>query len=131
LKAFLGSPRVSKEVAKEAVRVLGKHTYKHGVGLSGHTAVHAAVLFGVSQLGGGSATEAVAAAVAGYAVTEVMKKLGLTSEKAAQLLSVLSRKLLAAYREWRKDHELFRLTPVHDAQDPIEVGLERFAQALA
>lgn len=139
LKRFLSSPQVSKEIAREAAHVLGKHT----VGVTGHVlrheyvlpAVHSAVILAVAQLGGGTMTEAAAAAVAGYAATEIMKKLGLTPEKAGELLGVLSRKLLAAYREWTKQFEINlgfgKYGKAHDARDPIEIGLERLARAFS
>lgn len=139
LKRFLSSPRVSKDIAREATKVLGKHT----IGLSGHVlrheyilpAVNSAVFLAVQHLGGGTMTEAAVAAVAGYAVTELMKKLGLTPEKGAELLGKVAGRLVVAYRDWAKQFEINlgfgKYGKAHDAQDPVEIGLERLAKVFA
>jgi hypothetical protein len=140
LKDFLASPKVSKEITHEAMKILGKHS----LGVAGHAfrheyvlpVVHSAVLFGVSQLGGGGVTEAVAAAVAGYAATEIMKKLGLPPEKASELLVAVGRRLLKAYKDWAREYRYKeanvgtgRYGRLHDSVDPLEIGLSRFVEA--
>jgi hypothetical protein len=95
--------KASSTLTDTILPFVGKNT----VGVATHYITHeqingvvkSAVSAGLAYLGSSSVTEVVAAAVVGYIISEIVKRLGFTPENVSSLLVKLAKRLVEVYRE--------------------------------